>query len=93
MTTRMASVFDSKPLAERAHVSLAEYGLGHDKMELTQGAAPGLASNDAETATCSEAVRCGGTILLARVDGAQVEMAAAFLEKNGTVGLDRCEQD
>lgn len=93
MTTTITAVFDSKPEAERAQAGLAEHGIGRDKVDLVQGAAPGLPGNDADSATYNEALRRGGTVLLAQVDGAQVKTAAESLEKNGAVDLDRREQD
>ncbi len=93
MTTTITAVFDSKPEAERAQASLAEHGIGRNKVNLVQGATPGLPGNDADSVTYNEALRRGGTVLLAQVDGAQVETAAESLEKNGAVDLDRREQD
>lgn len=93
MTTTITAVFDSKPEAERAQASLAEHGIGRGKVNLMQGTNPGLPGSDPDSAAYNEALRRGGTVLLAQVDGAQVETAAESLEKNGAVDLDRREQD
>ena len=92
MMTTIIAVFDSKPDAERAQASLAGHGIGRGEVDLVPGTAAEM-PGDADSAAYNEALRRGGTVLLARVEGTQVETAAESLEKNGAVDLDRREQD
>ena len=68
MTTTITAVFDSKPEAERAQASLAGHGIGRDKVDLVHGTSPGLPGSGADADAYNEALRRGGTVLLARVD-------------------------
>ena len=93
MTTTITAAFDDQPTAKRAQESLAEHGIGKDKVTLLHGAKPGLPGTDAESATYNEALRRGGALLLARVDDLQLGTAVESLEANGAMDLEKREQD
>ncbi len=92
MTTTITAAFNDQPTAGRAQESLAEHGIGKDKVTLLHGAGAGLPDTDAESATYNEALRRGGAVLLARVDGLQLGTAIESLEANGAVDLEKHEQ-
>jgi uncharacterized protein (TIGR02271 family) len=93
MTTTITAAFDDEPTAKRAGESLAEHGIGKDKVTLLHGAKASLPGMDAESAAYNEALRRGGALLLARVDDLQLGTAIESLEKNGAIDLERREQD
>jgi len=93
MTTTITAVFDDQASAKRAQESLAEHGIARDRVTLLHGAGAGLPGTDAESAAYSEALRRGGALVLARVDGLQLATAVESLEANGAVDLERREQD
>ena len=93
MTTTITAAFEDQPAAQRAQESLAEHGIGRDKVTLLHGAGAALPGADAESATYNEALRRGGAVLLARVDGMQLGTAVESLEANGAVDLEQREQD
>ncbi len=93
MTTTITAAFNDQPAAERAQESLAEHGINKDKVTLLHGAKPGLPGTDPENATYNEALRRGGALLLARVDGLQLGTAIESLEANGAMDLEKHEQE
>lgn len=93
MTTTITAAFEDQPTARKAQESLAEHGISRDKVTLLHGAGAGLPGTDAESATCNEALRRGGAVLLARVDDLQLGTAVESLEANGAVDLEKREQD
>ncbi len=93
MTTTITAAFEDQPAAQRAQESLAEHGIGRDKVTLLHGAQASLPGTDAESATYNEALRRGGALLLARVDDLQLRTAVESLEANGAVDLEQREQD
>ena len=93
MTTTITAAFNDQPTAERARESLAEHGISKDKVTLLHGAKPGLPGTDPENATYNEALRRGGALLLARVDGLQLGTAVESLEANGAMDLEKHEQE
>ncbi len=93
MTTTITAAFNDQPTAERARESLAEHGINKDKVTLLHGAKPGLPGTDPENATYNEALRRGGALLLARVDGLQLGTAVESLEANGAMDLEKHEQE
>ena len=68
MTTTITAAFEDPPAAQRAQESLAEHGIGKEKVTLLHDAGVGLPGTDAESATYNEALRRGSAVLLARVD-------------------------
>ena len=93
MTTTITAAFEDQTTARKAQESLAEHGISRDKVTLLHGAEAGLPGTDAESATYNEALRRGGAVLLARVDGLQLGTAVESLEANGAMDLDKREQD
>lgn len=93
MKTTITAAFEDQPAAKRAQESLAEHGIGQDKVTLLHGAGAGLPGAAAENAAYNETLRRGGALLLARVDDLQLGTAVESLEANGAVDLEKREQD
>lgn len=93
MLRTLAALFDTKREAQDAEVGLARRGIGADRVTLVQDTAHALNVPAEDRATYEEGLRRGGTLLLARVEDAEVEAVIVVLEKTGAVDLDARERE
>ena len=93
MLRTLAALFDTRHEARDAEAGLARRGIEADRVTLVQDGARDLAVPAEDRATYEEGLRRGGTLLLARVEDAEVEAVIVILEKTGAVDLDARERD
>ena len=93
MLRTLAALFDTKREAQDAEAGLTRRGIESGRVTLVQDAARGLTVPAEDRATYEEGLRRGGTLLLARVEDAEVEAVIVVLEKTGAVDLDARERD